>query len=331
MGDETNGLFGSRITITIVAILTNVTALVVVFTSTSLHTNGFIRNILSLCVSDLITATFVIPISLIYHGNANINYGSEVCNAWLRLAYCNRALSCFILVTMCIFCLVSKLHNNGRIRLRVYKIIEMVLVISPWFLVLIAYVPLFLTESNNTNSGANFADQLCLFTNTNYNFSVSIIFLVLPPSLLLLTIVVMHIMYKVMQRKHSQDPDQETEADGRLRMFTVGTWLVSLMTICCWIPFIIVMLLLLFCRTSTSSVSQCYPSLHAIDTTYTISLVPSTLTPFCWLFISEFRVKLLSIMSHVTQTCTCGQSVDCTKCSCQKPTTEDDINALTMY
>lgn len=334
MEDETRTLFGSRIPISVVAILTNATALIVVFTSTRLHTNGFIRNILSLCVSDIITAIFVIPISLIYHGNANINYGSEVCNAWSRLAYCNRALSCFILVTMCIFCLVSKLHNNGHIKLRSYKIIEMILVLSPWIFILIAYVPLFLTETNTaSNTKEDFADQLCLFSNTNYHFSMTIIFLVLPPCLLLITVIVMHVMYKIMQfrREHSQIPQPETEVDGRLRMFTIGTWLVSLMTICCWIPFIIVMVLILVCRSSPSSVNQCYPSLDAIDTTYTISLVPSVLTPFCWLFIGEFRAKLLSIVSFVTQSCSCGQYVDCVNCTCQKSSTDDDINVLTMY
>ncbi|XP_021344542.1 uncharacterized protein LOC110451387 isoform X2 [Mizuhopecten yessoensis] len=334
MGDETDVLLGSRIPISIVAILTNVTSLIIVFTSTSLHTNGFIRNILSLCVSDLLTAVFVIPISLIYHGSVSINRGSEVCNAWSRLAYCNRALSCFILVTMCIFCLVSKLHNNRRIKLRVYKMIEVALVIIPWLFVLVAYVPLFLIEQNNTKSGDDFAEQLCFFTNTNYQFPLTVIFLVFPPCLLILTIIVMHVMYKVMQRKseHPQEPDTETEVDGRLRMFTIGTWLVSLMTICCWIPFIIVMILLLFCRSSTSSIASCYPSLHAIDTTYTISLVPSTLTPLCWLCIRAFRVRASLMTSCVTQACRCGQSINCTNCThCQKSTTGDDINALTEY
>jgi len=282
---------GIGITISVIAVLGNFLLLATILANKNLRSKWFFKNIISLCLSDLLIGCFVIPVGLDYMVEQSWDHGIILCKIYTIMDICHFTLSSSVLISICIDRLTSKLQSVIPLSDRFTSVIFLVLLLAPWFFVLVICLPVLIVGEKDISNLFHPEEPHCTFVLEESFFLPSItIMYILPTATLAVVIVSMIIVYKwrggTWQRLQLNITEQEEES---LRMTTLATWIMGIFTIIFWMPYIVLVVIFITCKEMS-----CAPDMETSTGVYTLSVSTSAICPWFWFILVEVRQSLES-------------------------------------
>ncbi|OWF54915.1 5-hydroxytryptamine receptor 1D-like [Mizuhopecten yessoensis] len=290
-------MFVVAIIICVFTVVFNLVLLLVILTSRSLRTKPLFWNIISLTISDLVVGLFVLPVRLEYTDAMTWNHGIAICKVWSVLDISHFSLSAMVLVSICSERILAKMETITSIGTQTVKMLSVVVTVFPWAFLLCVCLPVLIVgEENIRYEKMIHFGSVCNYVLESSFFIPSVtVMYILPSSVLILVVVAMMCVYVIKGTAWERLNSNTTESERRsLRMSTVASLVVGMVTIIFWFPYIVLLFVYVTCRDYT-----CLPSQVTSAIIFMVSISTSAVTPFLWLLIVEVRETLVSEMNPI--------------------------------
>lgn len=285
--------------ISVLAVISNLTLLFIILSRKELRSNVFLWNVAGMCVSNLLFGTITNAL-----GDSRFVYkewvhGTTLCKVFSVFDLTSSHIMSMIQITILISLFLKvwlSLSPPSDITSRAWTILPYILFSLPW-LGEVALVPMIiLGEMNNLPDYAKkYGSLMCYhFLEKNTQQAGVVLFNIFFFIILVLSIAVfIYYLFK----KASYDRLLENDAmrqDETLRSMLIASLASSGMFCLLFAPFVLMMLNLVFCRSS-----WCLPNIRLFDVFYVIGCVTYAATPLAWFMHNDIKCVIVEVSDKV--------------------------------
>lgn len=276
-------------------ILFNIFLVALILCKRNLRQKLFYWRILNLCFSDLVVGVLVLPFAISYMHNYAWIHGDTLCRAYVILDVTHFGFSALVITTMCIDRLLSKILEVYPERLKIVKYTQILIFVLPWFFSLCIFLPLLLSSVKTMGV---VLDHVCGFILLDHMLvPTAVVAYLIPNIILILTTIAMLVIYKVKGNAWYRLTEEEptgSDVTTHLRSSTIATLIVSCVTLLFCFPYLVIMFIMVTCRSHS-----CFPGLEVFKATIILCTLTSLFTPCLWITDDEIRSAVKQFIHSV--------------------------------
>ena len=287
--------------VSVVAVISNLTLLLVILCRRELRATVFLWNVAGMCVCNLLFGTVTNALGDSRHFYQEWIHGVFLCKVFSVLNLTDKHIMSMIQITIVISLFLKvrlSLSPPSDMSSRIWTILPYILFSLPW-LGEIALIPMvILGETDDVPySTKRYSSMFCYhIMEKQYRQAGLILFNALFFILLILSVAVF-LYYRF--KKASYDrllADDAMRQDETLRSMLIASLASSGLFCLLFAPFILLMLTLLFCQSF-----QCFPNFTTFDAVYVVGSFGYAVTPLPWFAYSDIKCVCAELVTKLKE------------------------------
>lgn len=285
--------------ISVLAVVSNLTLLFVIFSRKQLRSNVFLWNVAGMCVSNLLFGTITNAL-----GDSRFIYkewlhGTILCKVFSVFDLTSTHIMSMIQITIVISLFLKvklSLSPPSDITSRIWTILPYILFSLPW-LGEVALIPVvILGEMNDLPDYAKkYGSLMCFHFLEKNTRQAGVVLVNIFFFIILVLSIAVFLYYRF--KKASYDrllADDAMRQDETLRSMLIASLASSGMFCLLFAPFVYMMLHLVFCRSS-----WCRPNIRLFDAFYVTGCVTYAATPLAWFMHNDIKCVFVEVLDKI--------------------------------